>query len=83
MCTDYTDLNKACPKDAYPLPSIDRLVDGAAGHRRLSFLDAFQAIIDTHVRPRCGQDDFHHESSNYCYQVMLFGLKKQRPLTRG
>jgi len=41
MCTDYTDLNKACPKDAYPLPSIDRLVDEAAGHRMLSFLDAF------------------------------------------
>jgi len=32
MCTNFTDLNKACPKDAYPLPSIDRLVDGASGH---------------------------------------------------
>ncbi|XP_020235392.1 uncharacterized protein LOC109815163 [Cajanus cajan] len=40
MCVDYTDLNKACPKDAYPLPSIDRLVDGASGHTLLSFLDA-------------------------------------------
>nr|KYP50293.1 Transposon Ty3-I Gag-Pol polyprotein [Cajanus cajan] len=35
MCTDYTDLNKACPKDAYPLPHIDTLVDGAASHQRL------------------------------------------------
>jgi len=41
MCTDYTNLTKACPKDAYPLPSIDRLVDGAADHRMLSFLDAY------------------------------------------
>ena len=41
MCTDYTYLNKACPKDAYPLPNIDRLVDGAAGHQILSFFDAF------------------------------------------
>ena len=29
MCTDYTYLNKSCPKDAYPLPNIDKLVDGA------------------------------------------------------
>jgi len=41
MCMDYTDLNKACPRDAYPLPNIDRLVDGAAGNRVLSFLDAY------------------------------------------
>jgi len=34
MCVDYTDLNKACPRDAYPLPSIDRLVDGAARHMK-------------------------------------------------
>ncbi|MCI30861.1 hypothetical protein A2U01_0052072, partial [Trifolium medium] len=31
MCVDFTDLNKACPKDPYPLPSIDRLIDGASG----------------------------------------------------
>jgi len=35
------DLNKACPKDSYPLPSIDALVDNASGCRMLSFLDAF------------------------------------------
>ena len=31
MCTDYTNLNRVCPKDAYPLPSIDRLVDEPSG----------------------------------------------------
>ena len=41
MCVDFTDLNKACPKDSYPLPSIDTLVDSALGCRMLSFLDAF------------------------------------------
>ena len=41
MCTDYTDLNRACPKDAYPLPSIDKLVDGASRFQVLSFLDAY------------------------------------------
>ncbi|XP_020218762.1 uncharacterized protein LOC109801993 [Cajanus cajan] len=40
MCTDFTDLNKACPKDSYPLPNIDCLVDGASGYELLSFMDA-------------------------------------------
>ena len=38
MCIDFTDLNKACPKDSFPLPSIDRLVDASAGHHVLSFM---------------------------------------------
>ncbi|MCI29048.1 hypothetical protein A2U01_0050252, partial [Trifolium medium] len=41
MCVDFTDLNKACPKDPYPLPSIDRLIDGASGYKNLSFMDAY------------------------------------------
>ena len=38
---DFTDLNKACPKDCYPLPRIDLLVDATAGHTLLSFMDAY------------------------------------------
>jgi len=41
MCTDFTALNKACPKDAYPLPNIDALVDGVSGCKLLSFMDAY------------------------------------------
>jgi hypothetical protein len=41
MCIDFTDLNKACPKDSFPLPRIDLLVDSMAGHELLSFMDAF------------------------------------------
>jgi len=41
MCVDYTNLNKAYPRDAYPLPNIDRLVDGVAGNKVLNFLDAY------------------------------------------
>jgi len=41
MCANYTNLNKACPKDSYPLPTIDQLVDGARDHHILSFLDAY------------------------------------------
>ena len=41
VCIDYTDLNDACPKDSFPLPRIDQIVDASAGHGMLSFLDAF------------------------------------------
>ena len=41
MCVDFTNLNKTCPKDSYPLPRIDQLVDSTTGHKLLSFMDAF------------------------------------------
>jgi len=41
MCVDFTDLNKACPKDSVLLPKIDKLVDVIAEHALLSFMDAF------------------------------------------
>ena len=41
MCVDFTNLNRACPKDSYPLPHIDVLVDSTARHWLLSFMDAF------------------------------------------
>ncbi|XP_070049543.1 uncharacterized protein [Nicotiana tomentosiformis] len=41
MCADFTDLNKACPKDSFSLPYIDQLIDATAGHELLSFLDAY------------------------------------------
>ena len=43
MCVDFTDLNNACPKDSYPLPRIDQLVDSTADHQLLSFIDAFSS----------------------------------------
>ena len=41
MCVDFMDLNKACPKDSYPFPQIDTLVDSTARHQLLSFMNAF------------------------------------------
>ena len=41
MCVDFTDLNKACSKDSFPLPRIDQLVDSIIGHKLLTFMDAF------------------------------------------
>jgi len=76
MCVDYTDLNKACPKDAYPLPNIDRLVDGATDNKVLNFLDAYSgynqipmATTDMH------KTTFIIDDANYFYKVMPFGLK--------
>jgi len=51
MCVDFTDLNKACPKDSYPLPSIDALVDSASGCKMLSFLDAFSGYNQIKMHP--------------------------------
>lgn len=41
MCVDFTDLNKACSKDSFPLPKIDQLVDSTTDHGLLNFMDAF------------------------------------------
>ena len=76
VCIDFTDLNKACPKDPFPLPRINQLVDSASGHARLSFLDAFQGY---HQIPMNAADQdkttFFTPRGTYCYKVMLFGLK--------
>ena len=41
VCVNFKDLNKACPKDLFPMPRINQLVDTTAGHPQMSFLDAF------------------------------------------
>ena len=41
MYVDFTDLNKACPKDSYPFSRVDVLVDSIARHQLLSFMDPF------------------------------------------
>ena len=42
VCVDFNDLNRACPKDLFPIPKINQLVDATYGHSRMSFLDTFQ-----------------------------------------
>ena len=41
VCVDFTDLNKACPKDSFPMSRVDQLVDATVGHPRMCFLDVF------------------------------------------
>ena len=88
VCVDFTDLNKAYPKDPFPMPKIDQLVDATIGHSRMSFLDAFQGY---HQIPLASDDQektaFVTPVGNYYYKVMPFGLKNagstyQRMMTK-
>ena len=73
---DYTDLNEACPKDRFPLPRIDHIVDASAGHGMLSFLDTFFGYhqIPKHP-PDAEKRTFITPHGIYYYNVMPFGLK--------
>ena len=73
---DFTDLNKACPKDSFPLPRIDQLVDATSGHELLSFMDAYSRYnqIPMHVSDQ-EHTSFIIDHELYCYKVMPFGLK--------
>ncbi|RDY11746.1 hypothetical protein CR513_03533, partial [Mucuna pruriens] len=69
MCIDYTDLNKACPKDSYPLLSVDRLVDGASGFKVLSLLDAYFSYNQIKIYSFDEEKTvFMTNGPNYCYQ---------------
>ena len=76
MCVDYTDLNKACLRDAYPLPNIDRLVDCAADNKVLSFYDAYSGYNQIPMATSdMNQTAFITDDANYFYKVMSFSLK--------
>jgi hypothetical protein len=80
MCIDYTNLNKACPKDPYPLPRIDQIVDSTSGCDLLSFLDAYSGFHQIQM----SRQDRKHTSfvtvdGLYCYVVMPYCLKNALP----
>ena len=76
MCVDFTDLNRACSKDSYPLPWIDTLVDSIARHELLSFMDVFSGYNQIKMKEE-GQEKTSFVTSHrlFCYKVMSFGLK--------
>ena len=76
VCIYFTDLNKACPKDSFPLPHIDMMVDATAGHELLSFMDAFSGYNQILMHPEDQEKtSFVTERGIFCYKVMPFGLK--------
>lgn len=76
VCVDFANLNKACPKDPFPLPKIDHLVNVTAGFERMSFLDVYRGY---HQIPLHADDQektvFITPQGIFCYRVMPFGLK--------
>ena len=76
MCVDFTDLNKACPKDSYPLPWIDILVDSIARHQLLSFMDAFFGYNQIKL-DEADQENTSFVTSQglFCFKLMSFGPK--------
>jgi hypothetical protein len=76
MCVDYTGLNKACPKDPFPLPRIDQVVDSTTGCEALCFLDAYSGYyqIDMCIANQLATS-FITLFGAYCYKKMPFGLK--------
>ena len=76
MCMDFTDLNKTCPKDSFPLPRIDQLVDSIVGHKLLTFMDAFSRYNQIKMAKEDQEKTaFITSQGLYCYKVMPFGLK--------
>ena len=76
MCVDYTGLNKACPKDHFPLPRIDLIVDSTSGCEILSFLDAYSGHHQIAVKESDQlATSFITPYGSYYYVTMPFGLK--------
>jgi dsDNA-binding SOS-regulon protein len=80
MCIDYTSLNKACPKDPFPLPRIDQIMDSTSGYDLLCFLDAYSGFYQI---PMSREDEkntaFITVDGLFCYVSMPHGLKNALP----
>ncbi|CAL8089325.1 unnamed protein product [Prunus armeniaca] len=76
ICTDYRDLNRACPKDEFPLPNIDILIDSTLGQGMLSFMDGFSGYNQIKMLPNDAEKTaFRTPYGNFYYTVMPFGFK--------
>jgi hypothetical protein len=80
MCIDYNNLSKACPKDPFPLPQIDQVVDSTSDCDLLCFLDAYSGF---HQIPMSREDEeytaFITVDDIFCYASMPYGLKNSLP----
>ena len=76
MCIDYSGLNKHCPKDPFPLPRIDQVIDSTAGAELLCFLDAYSGYHQIRMKESDQKaTSFVTPFGTYCYVTMPFGLK--------
>ena len=76
MCVNYRDLNRACPKDNFPLPHIDVLMDNTVNFALFSFMDDFSGYNQIKMAPEyMEKTTFITLWGTFCYKVMSFGLK--------
>ena len=76
MCVDYRDLNRASPKDDFPLSHIDVLVDNTTQHKVFSFMDGFSGYKQIRMALEdMEKTTFNTQWGTFCYKVMPFGLK--------
>jgi hypothetical protein len=76
MCIDFTALNKHCPKDYFPLPQIDQIINSTASYERLLFLDAYSGYNQIRLKVEDKEKTaFITPHGVYCYTMMPFGLK--------
>ena len=81
ICTDFHDLNRSCPKDNFPTPYIDQILDECAGSEVLSFMDGFSRYNQIQIKP----EDQHKTAfifpwGTFTNRKMPFGLKNAEPL---
>ena len=75
-CVDFRNLNKVCPKDEFPLPNMDILIDSAAGHAMFSFMDSFSGYNQIRMSSKdVAKTAFQTPIGNFYYTVTPFGLK--------
>ncbi|XP_057779963.1 uncharacterized protein LOC130998564 [Salvia miltiorrhiza] len=76
VCVDFRDLNEACPKDDFPLPITELMIDATTGHEALTFMDGFSGYNQIRMSPNDEElTAFRTPKGIYCFKVMLFGLK--------
>ena len=76
MCVDYRYLNRATPKDDFPLPHIDVMVDNTAQHKVFSFMAGLSGYNQSKMAPEdMEKTTFVTQWGTFCYKVMPFGLK--------
>ena len=76
MCMDYQDLNRSNPKDDFPLPHIDILIENTTQHKVFSFIDGFSGYNQIKMAPgEMKKTTFVTQWGTFCYKVMPFVLK--------
>ncbi|XP_060182770.1 uncharacterized protein LOC132612672 [Lycium barbarum] len=76
VCVDFRDLNNACPKDEFPLPIVELMIDATTGYEAMSFMDGSSGYNQIRMSPKDEElTAFRTPKGIYCYKLMPFGLK--------